>query len=234
MLRVNLYHRISLDLTLRFKKSMNRGWRQILWRGWLVEAYISPYFFAISLPHIPAGYGTSSVFPMMGHPGTTLGSLYFLLKRHVETTWFKMRERRIASTEYPTESIAMSGKIANWLAQWERFSKNSGRPYYWRKSDFNKVLEFDEQPLPWGRYGGAAWRRGLAGFPCGVMPGKSKTTPPRCRLGASIGGRTSLLTQSRGMEAVSQENQKYNFLFGFNLLYKELLELNTFIILLSE
>ena len=81
-----------------------------------------------------------------------------------------------------------------------------------------------------GRREGGVWR----GFHAGLCRGKVKRHPPRCRLGASIGGRTSLLTQSRGMEAVSQENQKYNFLFGFNLLYKELLELNTFIILLSE
>ena len=85
-----------------------------------------------------------------------------------------------------------------------------------------------------GRREGGVWR----GFHAGLCRGKVKRHHPGVdwgrRLGASIGGRTSLLTQSRGMEAVSQENQKYNFLFGFNLLYKELLELNTFIILLSE
>jgi hypothetical protein len=93
------------------------------------------------------------------------------LKRHVETTWFKMRERRIASTEYPTESIAMSGKIANWLAQWERFSKNSGKPYYWRKSDFNKCIRvwwttFALGKVRWGGvkagFGGVSMR-GCAG-----------------------------------------------------------------------
>ena len=48
---------------------------------------ISPYLRAISTPHIPPGKGTSSELPIIGHPGTCGGSLYFLLNFIVASTW---------------------------------------------------------------------------------------------------------------------------------------------------
>ena len=63
---------------------------------------ISPYLRAISTPHIPPGKGTSKEFPMIGHPGTEFGRLYFLLYLIFATTW-----RTIIKTPSPTNATTL-------------------------------------------------------------------------------------------------------------------------------
>lgn len=62
-----------------------------------MKTYISPYFFASWTPHIPAGHGTSSMFPTKGFPGGDGGNLYFLRNRIDVTSWWTMRTATAAA-----------------------------------------------------------------------------------------------------------------------------------------